>query len=489
MIELTLIIINLLQQLSCQMILLNETNLSQKDIYQFDNFIPQGFYLKIGEVILFSLSSLDNSENQPIMELCTDQYKAKLNCFLFQLCLKCQNCQLGKHLEFIQNIIQCYSFQLQCLFRYKIQQFFQSSGSNYQILKLPLVQICNKPSDCKNGGICSQGICICPQNYFSHDCSVIGKSILETSALLNSQFYFFDIYEWMEKEQKLTQYYFARLEEQAVIIVDCYANNPYLLQNTTEKQLSIINITVDEMYNCLNYVNELEQNSQQQFAKIIIKLKEPFIVKFKSSDSQVDPFVIGIVIGSISLFIMIVVIYCIYRCKKDDIIQKKKKEEKERIEKEKKLMEEKENQMMPEFSYAEILQKFPGLKNEQECEICLNAFKVQERVKVTYCTHIFHADCLKQWLNKHQTCPMCRENLNVNQLVQSHLLSSSDHQGQHISENQQAQFFLLTPKSQHNTRLYGDEHQIVVQQFSEQVDNPQNNNNEEDQNKQIQMTK
>lgn len=31
--------------------------------------------------------------------------------------------------------------------------------------------------------------------------------------------------------------------------------------------------------------------------------------------------------------------------------------------------------MMPEYLFNEILEKYPGLKNEQECEICLNLFK------------------------------------------------------------------------------------------------------------------
>lgn len=56
---------------------------------------------------------------------------------------------------------------------------------------------------------------------------------------------------------------------------------------------------------------------------------------------------------------------------------------------------------MPIFAYSEAIKKFPGLKNDKECEICLSLFKDEDEVRVTYCTHIFHLHCLKSWLLKH----------------------------------------------------------------------------------------
>lgn len=47
-----------------------------------------------------------------------------------------------------------------------------------------------------------------------------------------------------------------------------------------------------------------------------------------------------------------------------------------------------------------------------ECYICLVDFEVGDSYrKVMACKHIFHEDCLKAWLNKERSCPVCKTNL------------------------------------------------------------------------------
>jgi hypothetical protein len=57
-----------------------------------------------------------------------------------------------------------------------------------------------------------------------------------------------------------------------------------------------------------------------------------------------------------------------------------------------------------------------SLAGEEEmagCAICLSHFKPQQLVSVSNnssCQHIFHKDCMVDWLMKnHDNCPMCRE--------------------------------------------------------------------------------
>lgn len=43
------------------------------------------------------------------------------------------------------------------------------------------------------------------------------------------------------------------------------------------------------------------------------------------------------------------------------------------------------------------------------CSICLSDYKESEVVKVIPdCDHMFHIDCIDQWLCLHATCPICR---------------------------------------------------------------------------------
>lgn len=56
--------------------------------------------------------------------------------------------------------------------------------------------------------------------------------------------------------------------------------------------------------------------------------------------------------------------------------------------------------------------KFVGHK--PECSICLCPYEDGETVcwaKNDECDHIFHEDCIVQWLVDHDECPLCRTNL------------------------------------------------------------------------------
>lgn len=44
-----------------------------------------------------------------------------------------------------------------------------------------------------------------------------------------------------------------------------------------------------------------------------------------------------------------------------------------------------------------------------ECCICLSPMR--EEIFKTECNHSFHTDCIMQWLNTNDTCPICRGNI------------------------------------------------------------------------------
>ena len=53
---------------------------------------------------------------------------------------------------------------------------------------------------------------------------------------------------------------------------------------------------------------------------------------------------------------------------------------------------------------------FEGVEGEM-CTICLEEFIQQENVIILKCTHVFHEECINEWLEKKPSCPNCNQNV------------------------------------------------------------------------------
>lgn len=52
--------------------------------------------------------------------------------------------------------------------------------------------------------------------------------------------------------------------------------------------------------------------------------------------------------------------------------------------------------------------------SKQQCSICLDTYKTGETIcwaKTDECDHIFHQECIMEWMKDHDDCPLCRTNL------------------------------------------------------------------------------
>jgi hypothetical protein len=48
----------------------------------------------------------------------------------------------------------------------------------------------------------------------------------------------------------------------------------------------------------------------------------------------------------------------------------------------------------------------------KECNICMDEYKIGDNIVKLACNHIFHKDCIKNWLcNERVTCPVCRKDI------------------------------------------------------------------------------
>ena len=56
----------------------------------------------------------------------------------------------------------------------------------------------------------------------------------------------------------------------------------------------------------------------------------------------------------------------------------------------------------------EALEKLEGLNSMGKCMICLEQLSLEDEVCRMPCSHVYHADCIIQWLKKSHMCPLCR---------------------------------------------------------------------------------
>jgi len=62
----------------------------------------------------------------------------------------------------------------------------------------------------------------------------------------------------------------------------------------------------------------------------------------------------------------------------------------------------------------------PGTKdNQKSCCICMENFKDAENVRTLPCLHIFHTSCIDSWLVRSSTCPICKLDINTNNVPNS----------------------------------------------------------------------
>ena len=63
--------------------------------------------------------------------------------------------------------------------------------------------------------------------------------------------------------------------------------------------------------------------------------------------------------------------------------------------------------MLPQITYK----KFLNFNNQISCLICQENFIEQEQLRKFNCGHIFHTECVDQWLKNEKTCPTCKKSV------------------------------------------------------------------------------
>ena len=66
--------------------------------------------------------------------------------------------------------------------------------------------------------------------------------------------------------------------------------------------------------------------------------------------------------------------------------------------------------------------------NEGECSICLEVINRMEIPScMMKCNHVFHFDCIKEWIEQNSSCPLCRTKDEVSVQVAERRMTQVDH--------------------------------------------------------------
>ena len=58
-------------------------------------------------------------------------------------------------------------------------------------------------------------------------------------------------------------------------------------------------------------------------------------------------------------------------------------------------------------SHNIVIEEIFEVEKEYICPICISR-KRKKKLIALECGHVFHKKCIKGWLKKNQSCPMCR---------------------------------------------------------------------------------
>ncbi|KAK9122056.1 hypothetical protein Syun_019673 [Stephania yunnanensis] len=73
---------------------------------------------------------------------------------------------------------------------------------------------------------------------------------------------------------------------------------------------------------------------------------------------------------------------------------------------------------------------------DSQCCVCLGEFEMKEQLhQIPTCNHIFHIECIHNWLHANTTCPLCRCSIVSSSTTNHPHSNNADHQSPSIPIN------------------------------------------------------
>ncbi|EAS00893.3 zinc finger, C3HC4 type (RING finger) protein (macronuclear) [Tetrahymena thermophila SB210] len=286
--------------------------------------------------------------------------------------------------------------------------------------------------------------CVCQAGFIARDCSVAAQQINigDSSSMIvvpseTKVYLYFDIDQ--------TNYSVGQI----LIVEASFTNDTegYMIsiQQDIENQNYLPDYFLWLAARLNTQVGKVITNKSQQFNLVVTPQTQGarIIVLFVSNDNtqlkfQVYPFsggsggssliILYIILGALGF---IVLVYIIYIARRSKMIRRSNQQMAQNLANQanlqaqqqgrgrqnqqlQKLTIEQLNEFMPTQSFDKTMMKAPS---SELCAVCLEEFVInKDQVRVTICQHIFHHECLEEWLKKQQNCPSCRQELTLQRL-------------------------------------------------------------------------
>ncbi|KAL4449988.1 hypothetical protein ABPG74_015107 [Tetrahymena malaccensis] len=203
------------------------------------------------------------------------------------------------------------------------------------------------------------------------------------------------------------------------------------------------------------------------------------VYQYSSGSSGSSLIILYIILGALGF---IVLVYIIYIARRSKMIRRSNQQFAQNLanqqanlqgqqqgrgrqhQQQQKLTIEQLNEFMPIQSFDKNMMKAPS---GELCAVCLEEFVLnKDLVRVTICHHVFHNECLEEWLKKQQNCPSCRQELTLQRLKEFKQNPILYQQVQNIAVKSGAihPINIEQPAAQVRNNVQGEQNEILIQQ-------------------------
>ncbi|CAD8147415.1 unnamed protein product [Paramecium pentaurelia] len=295
--------------------------------------------------------------------------------------------------------------------------------------------------ECQYGSICFKGQCLCQRGFFGDDCSINIIQLQENDNFEQDVIYYINATKLEEVSMNFT--------EKSNFIIGCLAFNPYVYRGEFIFN-SFLELSYQKQMDCLEETQKVNKEFSINLQPFYVFIAQQDIIYLESQSNESNKNTILYIVTSIGISLLVVIVYCWFHFKKSNrrmnnliTTQIPTSEQMASINT--------INKYLPIQIYDEVIKKFPGLADDQICQICLETYKKEDQVRITYCTHFYHVECIDLWINKNDKCPTCRSSLNIQTL--NKFIYNNLEDGNHTISTCSKQ--IIFEQSHKNIRLHG----------------------------------